>query len=216
VTAPVTLLEPESQQIIDGALASTIATESADPEAPFGRKPDGTPYKVSPEDRARLGQQMAAGRQRAAQSGAAGRSRTTRGGRKGSAAPGRTRAATPPPPTYQTQVAGLMQLPAMVLGILSRWVPSLAYDSLAISYHTPPIAAAVAGIALTDARWAAVIEKTASVGPYGEFTIAVIPLVLQFAANHRFIPANPEAGILEPEQLASAMGLGDGPTQPDA
>ncbi len=212
MTAPA-FVEPETAPL-DWAeapghtdLSSGPATEpppASDPAAPYGRKPDGTPYKVSPEERARLGQQLTAGRQRAAAGGpkpASRRPSKSRGGR----GPG-TRPAAPPAPSYATITAGLLQLPAMALAVASKWYKPAAYDAMAISYHTPAIAQAVGKIADEDARWATVLDKAASVGPYGELTLALMPMLMQFACNHGMLPPNPEMGVLDPEELMKAGG----------
>lgn len=177
-----------------------LDAEAVDPEAPYGRKPDGTPYKVSQEKRAELGAQLAAGRARAA----AGAPKTARrrgsgGGRGRGAASSRT--AAPPAPSYAALAAGLLQIPALGLGIATRWVPSLAPDAMAVSYHTPAIAAAIGKIAEDDARWASVLEKAATVGPYGELAMTLLPLLMQLAVNHGMGAPVPEMQVYDPETL---------------
>lgn len=204
MTAPA-FVEPEMTEVFSTTLthdemAAQASSAPVDPEAPYGRKPDGTPYRVSPEKRAELGAQLAAGRARAA----AGTPKTARrrgsgGGRGRGAASSRT--AAPPAPSYATLATGLLQIPAIGLGIASRWIPSLGPDAMAVSYHTPAIAAAVGKIAEDDARWASVLEKAATVGPYGELAMTLLPLLMQLAVNHGMGAPVPEMQVYDPETL---------------
>jgi hypothetical protein len=166
-----------------------------DTEAPFGRKDDGTPYKRSPEWRAKAAEAMSKGRTSKAAKRPAAKT-------AGKATPAAGKHAE-----YTMAMQGVMQIPAAVLAMASRWSPTLALDSVAFTVHAPPISSAVADLAMEDARVAAILEKVAEVGPYGAIVLAVLPLVLQVAANHKAIPPNEEMGILTPEQLLVKAGV---------
>jgi hypothetical protein len=131
------------------------------------------------------------------------------------AASSRTKTATEAPPRtktprakstvdYTPAIAGLLQLPAFALTFGSRYQPDLALDAMAISLHTPGIATAVNAMAQEDEQLAALLDRILKVGPYGALLAAVTPLALQIAANHRMLPANPDVGILTPDQLMAA------------
>lgn len=197
-------------------LADGLGSPDVDPEAPYGRRDDGTPYLKSPEERERLKAQLAAGKERAKAEGRSGRPKVTRPRTAGRRGPSR-----PPAPKVsplKMNALGLVQLPAMALGVASRWVPVLALDSLALTMHAEPLADAVVAVAESPggARWASVLERTAQVGPYGGLLLAVIPLAAQLAANHGLIPPNAEMGVMSPDQLYAAHGMTPPPESVDA
>lgn len=174
-----------------------------DPEAPYGRSPrTGKPYKLPPDQRAELGEKLAAGRRAAMQNG---RAPAKRG--RGSKGPGSTRpgSSRPAQPDYRSAVAGLLQLPAMALSVGSRVAPTLGLDAAALALHTPPIADAVHHLALDDPRIAAILERVMQVGPYGALVAAVSPLLLQVLCNHGWVKPNPTMGTLTPKELIDAI-----------
>jgi hypothetical protein len=177
-----------------------------DPEAPYGRNPrTGKPYKMTPEAREALGAKLAEGRRAAMQTGRAPAKK-----RRGSTGPGSgQRAGSRPPagPDYRMAVAGLLQLPAMALGVGARFNPALGLDAAALALHTAPIADAIHHLALDDPRIAQILDRVMQVGPYGALVAAVSPLLVQVLCNHGVIRPNPTVGALTPEELLTAIGV---------
>ncbi|WP_333746434.1 hypothetical protein, partial [Streptomyces sp. IBSBF 2950] len=69
-------------------------------------------------------------------------------------------------------------------------------DGFCVAQHTPPIADAVADLAVERPEVAAALEKILTVGPYGALIGAMLPLAVQIAHNHKKVP----------EPMARAMG----------
>lgn len=185
----------------------TDLDESPDPDAPYGRRPDGRPYKLSPEKRAEMGQRLADARAAAAATGAT----RPRRRRSGVAAPARKPAAakTAPAPDYRAALNGLLiQLPSFALGMLGRRDPAFAADAAAVVVHGPPLVDALAETAATNERLAALLDRIAQVGPYGLVVTAAVPMVMQIMCNHRLMPPNPELGVLSPDQLFERLAPG--------
>jgi hypothetical protein len=80
-------------------------------------------------------------------------------------------------------------------------------DAAAIGQHFAPVAKELANIADGSDAVAKPIDFLIEVGPYGALIAAALPLVMQFAANHRLV--NPTMllgqGVVPPEVLEAQM-----------
>lgn len=91
---------------------------------------------------------------------------------------------------YEEGVAGLLQIPSAGLALFNP------VDAYCVAHHTPPIAKAVADLAVERPEIAAALDKILVAGPYGALIGAVFPLAVQLAHNHNAVPA----------PMAKAMG----------
>jgi len=172
----------------------TAPADGTDPEAPWGRKADGSP-RAKP------------GRPKGTPDGAP-RTRTAqRKVRIAAAAPKpRAKAAGAPKakgPDYRPGIKGIMQVVAAPLMMAGMKNPAFAADAAAITVHADPIADAMQASAEAEPRFAAVLDRILTVGPYGALLAATMPLAAQILANHRVIPpAAAEAmGAMAPDAL---------------
>lgn len=171
-----------------------------DPEAPWGRKSDGSP-------RAKPGRP----------SGTPDSQPRTRTRRTRVAAAPQRRSARPRQakqqqgPDYRPGIMGMLQLVAAPLALAGIKNPAFALDAASVTVHAEPLAEAIQQTAEQNPPFAAVLDKVLSAGPYGALLAAVMPLAVQVAANHRLIPpAAAEAmGAMTPEQLMAQV-QGDG------
>lgn len=74
-------------------------------------------------------------------------------------------------------------------------------DAAALTEHGENVSLECAKLAETDERFANVIDKLTSVGPYAGLMTAIMPLAMQLAVNHKRIDAG-VMGTVEPETLA--------------
>jgi len=142
-----------------------------DPEAPWGRKADGTP-------RAKPGRRAGSP----------------------STGPRRSRSKTAAKVDYETPVKGLLQLPAGMLAFAGMRQPVFAADAAAITIHTPNIARALDELAQERPEVAAVLDRVLQVGPYGVVIAAILPLFIQLFVNHEILPAG-IMGTVKPDVL---------------
>lgn len=175
--------------------------DGSDPAAPYGRKADGTP-KAKP------------GRPKGTPDGNP-RTRTTQRRAKVAAAPPRKSRPRPKQqqgPDYRAGIVGIAQLVAAPLMVAGLKNPALRADAAAIVHHAVPIADAMQETAEQIPGFAAALDKLLSVGPYGALLAAAMPLAVQVAANHGFLPAQvaQAMGAQDPETLMEAAA-GDAP-----
>lgn len=139
------------------------------PEAPWGYKADGTPYKRNPE--------------------------SYRGGRKrradGTPPPKRNARPNQPNSAAQTQARGqgifeLLSIPVAGLAMAGQATNSkpLVADAIVLGKGAAPIATAVAQLAEQDARVAQLVDSLIQTGPYAALFTALMPVAVQIGANH--------------------------------
>lgn len=170
--------------------APPIGMTGADEEAPYGRKPDGSP-------RARPGRKPG-------QTTGTGTRRTST--RKPTAAKAET--------DYKTPLLGLFQIPAGALAIAGMQKPVFAADAAAITIHSENIADALNDLAHERPEIAAVLDRVIQVGPYGILIAAVAPLVFQILTNHGALPAG-VMGTIPPGTLIANFMPNAGAMAPD-
>jgi hypothetical protein len=80
-------------------------------------------------------------------------------------------------------------------------------DAAAIGMHFPAVSKELAACAESNEAIAKPIDFLIEVGPYGALIAAALPLVMQFAANHKLVNASMLAGqgVVPPEVLESQM-----------
>lgn len=160
---------------------------NADPEAPYGRKADGTPKK-KPGPQKKTG----ATAPRAPRPAARGPRKTST--RRSSVAVG---------VDYTEAINGIGQLIALPLGLAGRANRKLAYDAATVVAFLPDVAAFGNELAQNEPRVAALLDKIVTVGPYGKGVALALGIGAQIAVNHGWIPveAGRTMGAMEPEQL---------------
>jgi hypothetical protein len=89
---------------------------------------------------------------------------------------------------YRAGIAGVLQIPAFILGAAGQQNKAFALDGAALSMHTPAIAEALNDLAADNIAVAAALDRILTAGPYGAILGALIPLAFQVAANHKAIP----------------------------
>lgn len=163
--------------------------DGTDPDAPYGRKQDGTP-KAKP------------GRPTGTPDSKPRHRSTQRRTRVAAAAPRRReskpRAKTSKQqgPDFRPGIVGILQVVAAPLAVAGIKSPACALDAATITVYAEPLAEAMQQTAEQVPQFAAVLDKVLTVGPYGALLAAAMPLAVQLLANH---------GVL-PEQVATAMG----------
>jgi hypothetical protein len=156
----------------------SVKTETRPDDAPWGYKPDGTPYRVDPQ------------RYR------------TRAANEAKAKGGKAKGGKASP--YRDNALGLIQMIGLPLAVAGSRDERFMADLVALNTTAPGIADAVDAIAQSNRRMAAALDKLAEVGPYGLLIGALTPLVLQVATNHGLLPAG-MLGTVEPDVLLDSI-----------
>lgn len=181
------LPEGEAREHSDMSPAfSDAEPDGTDPEAPWGRKADGTPKAKPGRPK---GTPDTSPRTRTAQR----RVRVAAAPRPKPSKQSKPRAGAP---DYRPGIAGLIQLAAAPLAVAGVRSEACRADAAALVLHAETLAEAVQQTAEAVPQFAAVLDRVLSVGPYGALLAAAMPLAVQLAANHNLIPA----------QAAEAMG----------
>jgi len=172
---------------------------ATDPDAPFGRKADGTPYKRDPS-----GYQKRSAR-RAAKTGGK-KTRAPRSGGSGA------RSAD-----FRSAVRTLFQLPAMILGMMPRRETRQA--AYVISAYvgpeedeqgnpvTSPLVEAINKLGQDQPKVGAVLEQVAKIGPYGDLLAVGFPFVMQLGTVLGVIPPSKARalGLMTPNRIEIEM-----------
>ena len=91
-------------------------------------------------------------------------------------------------------------------------------DAAAVGQHWPNLATELAKVADSNEIIAKPIDFLIEIGPYGALIVAGMPLVLQIAANHKWIDATKMIGqgVVPPEVLEAQMKAQVAKMQADA
>lgn len=169
-------------------------------DAPFGYKPDGTPYKRDPK--------------------AAKASWEARRAK----APGRNQKANTPSSAARTQqraqaVFDMLTIPVAGLAGTGQALKSkpLIADAVVLGHSAPQIAKAVAEVADQDDRIARVVDGLVQTGPYAALFTAILPVAVQIAANHspRFAQIGAMLGARPVDDILSAASAPPPSPTPD-
>lgn len=167
-------------------MAGPPPAKHGDPYADYTgpRGPKGEPDRRTKEGRAYLGLTPPTG---------------PKGRARAATAPGKKPAPRPAARTsqredYRPRILGVLQLVALPLAFKA---PA---DGAAVEMHAPNIAQALHDLAMEQPEVAAVLDRILKVGPYGALLTAVVPLLLQLAANHGAVPAG-IMGTVPPDVL---------------
>lgn len=159
------------------------AAAGTDPEAPWGRRADGTP-KAKP------------GRPKGTPNTSPRRPATPRAAQQRPKAPsGGGGSSKRREPDYRGGINGILQLLAAPLVVAGAKSDAALADAAALTIHGPAIADALHQMALERPEIAAVLDRVLSVGPYGALLAAALPLAVQIAVNHQVIPDMVGAGM---------------------
>jgi hypothetical protein len=101
---------------------------------------------------------------------------------------------------------GLLQIPIMGMSMIGRQTknPTLQADGMALAMHAPALAEALNETAKAQPSVGRALESIMKAGPYGAIIGAMVPLVMQLAANHKLMNPAPAMGIHDPADLVAA------------
>jgi hypothetical protein len=196
-----------------------------DPEAPYGRKADGTPRMKPGPPKGVGGRQNPPPRVR----------RRTSRTRPGAARQGATRAssASTAPTVDETMLRGAqtilglptraLALAGMTVGLAGGTLPeddprkrklgslalALSADAATLIMHGDSLATGMASMADSLPWLAGIYSKAAQVGPYAAIIEAGSAVVLQMLCNHGLVPVTPMLGTINPGTLVTQV-MGDG------
>lgn len=172
---------PESS----GAKLTAEQMAERGPDYPYGRRADGTP-RSKPGAKATGSPRLAAAPRP----------------RKTAARP----AAKRNEPDFRPGIMGLLQIPIMGLSMIGRQTknPALQADGMALAMHAPALAEALNETAKAQPAVGRALENIMKAGPYGAIIGAMVPLVMQLAANHKLMNPAPAMGIHDPADLVAA------------
>jgi hypothetical protein len=93
------------------------------------------------------------------------------------------------------------------LGIAGCLLAKQYADAGAIGKHWPRVSHELAALSDTNEGVAKVVDLVTEIGPYGALLLAVMPLIMQLAANHGMIKADNALGgdIVPPAVLEAQM-----------
>lgn len=177
-----------------------------DPEAPYGRRADGTPKNKPGRPKGtpnREPRKPATPRARTAPSSGSSTPGSSTGSKRGSSSRGRKSTA----PDYRGGIMGIVQLAAAPLLVAGTRSDAALADAAALTQYGPGIADALHDLAVERPEVAGVLDRILSAGPYGALLAAALPLAVQLATNHNLLPAAAASamGATRPQQLAHAM-----------
>lgn len=176
-----------------------------DEDAPYGRRPDGKPYTIPPEERAARAARMTEGRKAKAAAGK-------------SAGAG---ASMSPPPLSPVGMAGaaaagaggksviqrrfaveeFLGLPIGVLaGIGKVWEPAML-DAMTLTVQAGAIAQGAAVAAERNETLAKWVDKVTASSPYVPLAMAGIALLAQVAVNHGLMAPNRQLGSMSVDDM---------------
>ena len=160
---------------------ATPTENMTDPEAPYGRKNDGTPKKRPGPPKGSSGP---------------GNTRTRVG-----AGP---RAATKARQVdYRPGILGISQALSLPLSMSEKTLP----DAWAIDSYAPGVAEALNQLAEERPEVAAMLDRILAAGPYGALIAALLPMLIQIAYNHGLIPESiaEKTGAHSPQAIIMSL-----------
>jgi hypothetical protein len=108
---------------------------------------------------------------------------------------------------FRPALLGLFQIPQLGLGLAAKFAKTdktrtaLVLDGMTVGIHAGSMAEALNTTAQHDEKLARLLDKLSTVGPYSLVISAVLVPIGQVLANHGVMPANPQMGILPPDEL---------------
>jgi hypothetical protein len=175
--------------------------EGFDPDAPYGRRPTGEPYKRPQATREKLaaalnGARAHKGIPKAPLRGSKPRKAASASTGKGAA-----------PTDYRPAVASAVGLVAFGFSMVGKTTGSdaLTLDAATLQLNAGGIAEVMQTAAAESQQISAVLDRLMTAGPWGDAVVLVLGIGTQMLANHKVIPPNPALGVLGPEDLLARL-----------